>query len=84
MIKKFTDSKKGGTFGSIYFLNNFNFELDHISMDNNRNLKEDLVVKKQTRDTKFGTSKSGDLCFAFNELTEFQTEKSRKWKELET
>ena len=69
--RKFKISKKGGAFGRIYFLKDFRFDNDHLSRDKNKGLKEDLVVKKQTRKTKLGSSTKGNKCFAFNELSAF-------------
>ena len=70
-LQKFTKPGACGGFGNIYFLKNIEFENDHLSKDNNRRLKKNLIVKKQTRITKFGTNQKGNMCFAFNELTNF-------------
>ena len=66
-MKKFrTKTKKGGAFGSIYFLQNYDLENDHRSKDNNESLKSKIVIKKQARRFKSGTEiKTANKCFAF-------------------
>ena len=77
-VKKFKASKTSGSFGSIHFLKDYELENDHQSADNNKLLKFKIVIKKQKRKFKFGTEvETADKCFAFNELTEFQLQRSR-------
>ena len=76
-LPKFTNPIKGGAFGSVYFLEDLDLKNDHLSKDNNRGLKEELVVKKQIRNTIFGTNRKGETCFAFNELTIFLFDRLR-------
>ena len=76
-LETFKTSTTAGAFGSIFFLKNMKFEHDYLSLDNNRGLKSDLVIKKQTRETKFGTALRGDTCYAFNELYMFLINKLR-------
>ena len=48
-IKKFKTFNKCGAFGTVFFLEDYDFENDTLSDDNNKLLKSKIVIKKQTR-----------------------------------